>query len=49
MPLIWDLWFGKLECYIQLKMEKEFKETLALGKELYGMTEEELQTLTINN
>jgi len=43
MPLIWDLWFGKLECYIMLKMEKEFNATLSLGKELYGMSEEELQ------
>ena len=36
MPLIWDLWFGKLECYAKLKMEKEFNATLMLGKELYG-------------
>ena len=42
MSLIWDLWFGKLECYAQLKMEKEFKEILSSGKELYGMSEEEL-------
>jgi len=45
MPLIWDIWFGKLECYAQLKMEKEFKETLLLGKEVYGMNDEDLQAL----
>jgi len=43
MPVIWDLWYGKLECYAKLKMEKEFNATLSLGKELYGMSEEELQ------
>jgi tetratricopeptide (TPR) repeat protein len=42
MPLIWDMWFGKLECYAQLKMEKELDETLSLGTKLYGMTDEEL-------
>ena len=45
MPLIWDLWFGKLECYAQLKMEKEFNATLTQGKELYGMSEDELKAL----
>ncbi len=48
MPLIWDLWFGQLECYHQLKMTKEFEETLLLGKELYGMSDEELQKVVKN-
>jgi tetratricopeptide (TPR) repeat protein len=48
MPLIWDLWFGKLECYTQLKMKKEFDATLALGKELYGMSDEDLKALVKN-
>ena len=45
MPLIWDIWYGKLECYDKLKMEKEFRATLSLGKELYGMSDEELSHL----
>lgn len=42
MAQIWDLWYGKLECYAKLKLSEDFYRTLQSGETLYGMTSGEL-------
>lgn len=47
MPLLWDLWYGELQCLKQLKDDAEYQKCLQKGKEAYGMSEQELQSLKI--
>lgn len=46
LPAIWDLWFGKLECYNALGEQEKYTNTLESGKSNYNMSEEELKALT---
>ena len=48
LPPLWDLWYGKLECYDKLKETERFNQCLEAGKKNYGMTDEELMTLKKN-
>lgn len=45
LPPLWDLWYGKLECYHVLHDEESFNSCLTSGGNYYGMTEEELLNL----
>lgn len=45
LPPLWDLWYGKLECFHELHDEESFNSCLTSGKNNYGMTEEELLNL----
>ena len=45
LPPLWDLWFGKLECYYAIKDQENFDLCLESAKQNYGMTEEELLAL----
>lgn len=45
LPPLWDLWFGKLECYHAMNDREHFNQCLATAKKNYGMTEEELSAL----
>ena len=45
IPPIWDLWYGKLECYYEMKEWENFDQCLESGKKNYNMTDEELSTL----
>ena len=47
MPIIWDLWCGILQCQHKLALNEEFQTTLEIGKELYGMTDEELHEMKL--
>lgn len=42
LPYIWDIWNSELKCYYGLKDQKTFTSCLQAGKQLYGMTDEEL-------
>lgn len=46
LPEIWDLWFGKLECYNALGEKEKYINTLESGKSNYNMSTEELNALT---
>ena len=42
MPLIWDLWYGKLECYAKSGDKPNFDKTLKLAESLYKMKTDEI-------
>lgn len=42
LPLFWDLWCAKLECFYQLNDAEQFQKTAIEGKKLYGMTDLEI-------
>lgn len=42
MPLLWDVWCEKLECYYHLGEVDNFKKNAILGYEAFSMTEAEL-------
>jgi len=42
MPLIWDLWYGKLECYAKLNDKSNFDKTLKLAESVYKMKIDEI-------
>ncbi|MEG2070437.1 MAG: hypothetical protein RR034_03580, partial [Bacteroidales bacterium] len=46
MPLLWDLWYGKLECYDKLNDRTGFHKTLEKGENAYKMSKDELLQLT---
>lgn len=45
LPPLWDLWFGKLECYYAMNDQEHFDQCLETAKKNYGMTDEELSAL----
>lgn len=45
MPLVWDLWYSKLQCFKALKDMEGFETCLQRGKEAYGMGENELAAI----
>lgn len=45
LPPLWDLWFGKLECYYAMNDQEHFDQCLETAKKNYGMTDEELSEL----
>lgn len=45
IPLIWDLWFGELECYYRLNDKDNFYKTIQLSESKYNMTKVEQQEL----
>lgn len=47
MPLIWDLWYGELQCYKGLNDLSGFQACLDKGKEAYGLSDEELRQIKI--
>jgi tetratricopeptide (TPR) repeat protein len=42
MPLIWDLWYGKLECYAKSGDKPNFDKTLKLAESVYKMKTDEI-------
>lgn len=42
MAQIWDLWYGKLECYAKLKQTDNFYRILQSGETLYGIQQDDL-------
>lgn len=49
LPLIWDLWYGMLECYSKLDMTQEFQQLLHKATETYGMNEDEINRFLLRN
>jgi hypothetical protein len=45
LPPLWDLWYGKLECYEALHDMENFEQCLNSAKKNYGMTDDELSAL----
>ncbi len=45
MPVIWDLWYGKLQCYTQMGDREGLSQTLEEGKILYGLSEKEINEI----
>lgn len=45
LPPLWDLWYGKLECFHALHDTEGFNRCLESAKQNYGMTDEELAEL----
>lgn len=45
MPMIWDLWKGKLYCFYQLNEKENFFQCLDLAKDTYSMTDDELNNI----
>ena len=45
LPPLWDLWYGKLECYSAMNDQENFDLCLETAKQNYGMTDEELSAL----
>lgn len=45
IPLIWDLWQCELRCHKALKDDEGFEACLKRGKEAYGMSNNELQSM----
>ncbi|MDL2296504.1 hypothetical protein LJC68_06865 [Bacteroidales bacterium OttesenSCG-928-B11] len=48
MRMIWDIWYGCLQCYRKLDDRENFDKTLEAGKELYGLNDTELQEIAKN-
>jgi len=42
VPLLWDIWCEKLECYYRLKDTESFKKIALLAEKTYNMTPQEL-------
>ena len=42
LPLFWDLWCAKLECFYYLNDVKSFESLVNEGRKMYGMTAEEI-------
>lgn len=49
MPMIWDIWYGKLECLAKMERSTEFRETLNEGEKAYNMSPYELEELAKRN
>ena len=49
MPMIWDIWHCKLECYYKLNWRESFDDALELGKDLYGIDDGELARMVEKN
>lgn len=49
LPLIWDIWYGLLECYAQLNNKDKFDQTAALAESNFGMSKEEINQLIQKN
>ena len=45
LPLIWDIWYGLLECYAELNDKTKFDQTVALAESNFGMTQDEIKEL----
>jgi tetratricopeptide (TPR) repeat protein len=46
MRIVWDIWYNYLECYDQLDDEENFNTILEMGKELYGLSDDELKEIS---
>jgi tetratricopeptide (TPR) repeat protein len=49
MPMIWDLWYGKLECYAKLNDKTNFDNSLKLAQTVYNMNAEEINKFVKTN
>ena len=47
-PPLWDVWQTRAECLYHLDKKDEFVDNLLKGCDLYGLTDEELQTIVKN-
>ena len=45
LPLIWDIWYGLLECQAQLNDKEKFEQTAALAETNFGMSKAEIKEL----
>ncbi len=49
MPMIWDLWYGKLECYAKLNDKTNFDNSLKLAQTVYNMNTQEINKFVETN
>lgn len=49
LPMLWDIWYGLLECYAQLNDKDNFGKTANIALENFGMTNAEITELIQND